>query len=137
MYFCWMSRAAYPTDLTNDEWTLLEPYVRSSGLGRPPLHSKRELLNAIFYQLRAGSAWHLLPHDLPPWRTVYKQFEAWRADGTWDRLRTGLRQQVRQLTREAEPTAGAIDSQSVRTGSKRGAVTATMRVSKWLAVSAL
>jgi transposase len=50
--------------------------VRSSGFGRPPLHSKRELLNAIFYQLRAGSDWPLLPHDLPPWRTVYKQFEA-------------------------------------------------------------
>jgi transposase len=104
--------------------------VRSSGLGGPPLHSKREWLNAIFYQLRAGSAWHLLPHDLPPWRTVYKQFEAWREDGTWDHLLTGLHQQLRQLSREAEPTAGAIDSQSVRTGGKRGAVTATMRASK-------
>ena len=125
-----MSRARYATDLTDDEWLLIEPYVRSSGLGRPPLHSKRELLNAIFYQLRAGSAWHLLPHDLPPWRTVYKQCEAWREDGTWDRLLDGLRRQVRQLTREAEPTAGALDSQSVRTGSKRGAATATMQVSK-------
>ncbi len=56
--------------------------MRTSGYGRPPLHAKRELLNAIFYEARAGSAWHLLPHDLPPWRTVYKQFEAWRADGT-------------------------------------------------------
>jgi transposase len=130
MYFCSMFRAAYATDLTDTEWQLVEPYVRTSGYGRPPLHSKRELLNAIFYQLRAGSAWHLLPHDLPPWRTVYKQFEAWREDGTWDRLLTGLRQQLRQLTREPEPTAGAIDSQSVRTGSKRGAATATTRVSK-------
>lgn len=127
-----MSRLAYPTDLTDAEWLLVEPYVRTSGYGRPPLHSKRELLNAIFYQLRAGSAWHLLPHDLPPWRTVYKQFEAWREDGTWDRLLHGLRQQVRQLTREPEPTAGAIDSQSVRTGSKRGAVMATTReTSSW------
>jgi transposase len=109
---------------------LAEPYVRTSGYGRPPLHSKRELLNAIFYQLRAGSAWPLLPHDLPPWRTVYKPFEAWREEGTWDRLLHGLRQQVRQLTREPEPTAGAIDSQSVRTGRKRGAVTATTRASK-------
>ena len=101
-----MFRAAYATDLTDAEWQLAEPYLRTSGLGRPPLHSKRELLNAIFYQLRAGSAWPLLPHDLPPWRTAYKQFEAWREDGTWDRLLTGLRQQLRQLTREAEPTAG-------------------------------
>jgi transposase len=104
--------------------------MRSSGLGRPPLHSKRELLSAIFYQLRAGSAWHLLPHDLPPCRTVYKQFEAWREDGTWDRLLTGLRQQLRQLTREAEPTVGAIDSQSVRTGGERGVATVTTRASK-------
>ena len=125
-----MLRAAYATDLTDTEWQLVEPYIRTSGLGRPPLHSKRELLNAIFYQLRAGSAWPLLPHNLPPWRTVYKQFEAWREEGTWDRLLTGLRQQVRQLTRELEPTAGAIDSQSVRTGGKRGAATATMRASR-------
>ena len=61
---------------------------------------------------------------------MYQQFEAWRADGTWDRLLHGLRQQVRHLTREAAPTAGAIDSQSVHTGSKRGAVTATMRTIK-------
>jgi transposase len=67
--------------------------------------------------LRAGGAWPLLPPDLPPWRAVYKQFEAWREDGTWDRLLTGLRQQLRQFAREAEPTAGAIDSQSVRKGS--------------------
>ena len=90
------------------------------------LHSKRELLNAIFYQLRAGSAWTLLPHGLLPWRTVYKQFEAWHEDGIWERLLNGLR----QLTREPEPTAGAIDSQSVRTGGKREATTATMRTSK-------
>ncbi|WP_166647971.1 hypothetical protein [Hymenobacter sp. UV11] len=61
---------------------------------------------------------------------MYKQFEAWRKDGTWDRLLDGLRWQVRQLTREAEPTAGVIDSQSVRRGSKRGATTATTPASK-------
>lgn len=73
----------------------------------------------------------MLPHDLPPYRTVYKQFEAWREDGTWDRMMDGLRQNVRQASgRAAEPTAGSIDTQSVRTGAKRGAVTATMRASK-------
>ena len=102
----------------------------TSGDGRPPLHSKRELLNAIFYPLRAGSAWHLLPPDLPPWRTVYKQFETWREDGTWDRLMDELRRAVPQLSREAEPRAGAIDSQSVRTGRRRGAVTVTTRASQ-------
>lgn len=79
-----MNRRAYSTDLTDEQWLLVEPYVRTSGYGRPPLHPKRELLNAIFYQGRAGSAWPLLPHDLPPWRTVYKQFGAWRENGTWD-----------------------------------------------------
>ena len=67
-----MSRTAYATDLTDTEWQLAEPYVRTSGLDRSPLRSKCELFNAIFYQLRAGGAWPLLL----PWRTVYKQFEA-------------------------------------------------------------
>ena len=130
-----MTRVIYPTDLTDVEWTLAAPYLATSGYGRPPWHAKRELLNAIFYQARAGCSWPLLPHDLPPWRTVYKQFEAWREDGTWDRLMDGLRRAVRQPKRAAEPTAGAIAPQSVRTGAKRGAVTATMRASKWLAES--
>ena len=114
----------------------MEPYVRTSGLGRPPKHAKRELLSAIFYQARAGCAWRLLPHDFPPYRTVYKQFEAWREDGTWDRLLAGLRGQVRQAAgRNPEPTAGVIDTQSVRTGGKRGAVTATTPANKCLGVS--
>ena len=109
-----MNRRAYPTNLSDEQWVLLAPYMTTSGYGRPPLHSKRELLNAVFYQARADCAWQLLPHDLPPWRTVYKQFEAWRKDGTWDRLLDGLRRAVREPKRAAEPTAGAIDTQSVR-----------------------
>lgn len=133
-----MNRPAYPTDLTDEQWTIIEPFVRTSGLGRRPIHTKRELLNGIFYQVRAGGSWRLLPHDLPPWGTVYKQFEAWRESGTWDRLMDGLRRQVRtQADRSPEPSAGAIDTQSVRTGGKRGAVTGMMRASKRLAVSAI
>ena len=90
------------------------------------------LLNGIFYQARAGSAWHLLSHDLSPWRTVYKQFEAWRADGPWDRLMAGLRRAVHQPQRAAKPTAGAIDAQSVRTGAKRGLLRLRCRqVNSW------
>ena len=70
-------------------------YVRTSGYGRPPPHPKRELLNGISCQARASSAWHMLPHDLPSWRTVYKQFEARRADCTWDRLMDRPRRAVR------------------------------------------
>ena len=133
-----MNRATYPTDLTDAQWLLVEPYVRTSGLGRPPKHAKRELLNAIFYQARAGCAGRLLPHDFPPYRTVYKQFEAWREDGPWDRLLAGLRGQVRQAAgRNLEPTAGGIDTQSVRTGGKRGGVTATTPANKCLGVSAI
>ena len=75
-------------------------------------------------------------YDLPPWSTVYKRFEAWRDAGTWDRLLEGLRRAVRVAAgREPEPTAGAIDTQSVPTGGKRGAVSGTMRENKYLAES--
>ena len=116
-----MNRPAYPTNLTAAQWDIVEPFVRTSGLGRTPTHTKRELLNGIFYQVRAGGSWRMLPHDLPPWGTVYKQFENWRETGVWDRLVDGLRGQVRtEAGRSAEPTAGAIDTQSVRTGGQRG-----------------
>ena len=131
-----MERLAYPTDLTDEQWLIVEPYVRTSGLGRKPKHTKREFINSIFYQARTGCAWRLLPHDMPPWSTVYKCFEDWRDAGIWDRLLTGLRQAVRQAAgRDPEPTAGAIDTQSVQTGGKRGAVSGMMRASKYLAVS--
>lgn len=130
-----MERLTYPTDLTDAQWLIVEPHVRTSGLGRKPTHSKRDLLNALFYQARTGCAWRLLPHDLPPWSTVYKRFETWRDTGIWDRLLDSLRQAVRVAAgREPEPTAGAIDTQSVPTGGKRGAVSGTMQVSKSLAV---
>jgi transposase len=77
-----MNRRAYPTDLSDEQWFLVEPYLATTGYGRPPLHPKRELLNPIFYQARAGCAWHLLLHNLLSWHTVYKQFEAWQEDGT-------------------------------------------------------
>lgn len=112
--------------------------MRTSGLGRPPKYSKREFLNAIYYQARTGCAWRLLPHDFPPHSTVYKQFEAWREDGTWERLPDGLRREVRVASdRAPDPSAGCVDTQSVRTGGKRGAVTAMMRASKRLGVSVI
>ena len=133
-----MTRLAYPTDVTDEQWLIVEPYLRTSGLGRPPEHSKRDFINAIYYQARAGCAWPLLPHDFPPHRTVYKQFEAWREDGTWERLHDGLRRELRVASNRApDPSAGAIDTKSVRTGGKRGGVTGMTRVSKLLAVSVM
>jgi transposase len=85
------------------------------------IHGRRTLVNAIFSMIRSGCAWRLLPKDLPPWKTVYHYWRQWRLDGTWLRLNTVLRERVRRRTgRNAQPSAGIIDSQSVKTTSVGG-----------------
>jgi putative transposase len=119
-----MSRQPYYTDLTDEQWQCLQPHLpprRSGGAGRKRFHTQREIVNAIFYLLVAGCTWRLLPHDLPPWKTVYHYFRLWRMDGTWEQLNTTLRREVRQAQgRDAEPSAAIIDSQSVKTASVGG-----------------
>src|SRR5260370_11267473 len=117
-----MKRKAYLTDLSDAEWTCVEAHLPPPKAGgRPRLHSVREILEAISYILRSGCAWRLLPHDLPPWKTVYHYFRLWNKNGLWERLHTALREQVRQkMGREAQPSAGIIDSQSVKTIGLRG-----------------
>ncbi len=93
--------------------------------GRPKTHTTREILNAIFFILKSGCAWRLLPRDLPPWETVYWWFRRWRIDGTFERLNAALRQRLRiRLGRNANPSAGIVDSQSAKTtgvgGQQRG-----------------
>lgn len=86
-----MSRRRYPTDLSDTERAILEPLIPASKPGgRPPIHERRELVNAILYLLRSGEAWRLLPHDLPPWQTVSHSFRLWRLDGTWEHLNAVL-----------------------------------------------
>jgi putative transposase len=119
-------RRAYQSDLSDAEWSFLQPHLPvPEAPGRPRLHTLREILDAIFYVVRGGCAWRLLPHDFPPWKTVYHYFRFWRLDGTWERMHSALRDRVRVcLGRNPQPSAAIVDSQSVKTtgvgGKERG-----------------
>lgn len=117
-----MPRAAYPSDLTEAQWALLDPLLPPEAEGAPnSKYERREIVNAILYVLRSGCPWRLLPHDFPAWGTVYWHFRRWRCEGVWDRILQTLRRQVRQKAgRDAEPSAAIIDSQSIKTSAVRG-----------------
>jgi putative transposase len=111
-----LPRRAYPTDLTDTQWRVLQPLVPPvKPGGRPARHTRRELVNAIACWVRSGGAWRLLPHDLPPWQTVYHYFRLWRREGHWGRILAVLRERERVCQgRDPTPSAAIIDSQSVR-----------------------
>lgn len=122
-----MSYKAYPSDLTDGEWQLIQPLLPApSPIGHPREVDLREVVNAIFYMQREGCSWRGLPRDFPAWQTVSNYLRHWQRLGIWQQIHDYLREQVRQaVNKHAQPTAGIIDSQSVKTTEKRGSFTAT------------
>jgi len=127
----------YPSDLPDTEWQILMALLpKQSGPGRPRTRDLRDILNAIFYVLRSGCAWRMLPRDFPPFQTVYYYLRKWRRDGTWEKIHEALRDRLRaQEGREVSPSAAILDSQTVKT-TEKGAPAATTQARKFKVASA-
>ena len=113
-----IERARYPSDLTDAQRELVEPFVRGNPVGpQPVVHSRREVVNAILYVSRTGVQWRYLPHDVPDWQSVYSYFRQWKKDGTLKRIHDVLKGKVRQkAARAPEPSAAILDNQTVKSG---------------------
>jgi putative transposase len=111
-----MERKPYPSDVTDDQWRLLEPLIPPAlPGGRPRSVNLRAVVNALFYRNREGCTWRGLPHDFPPWKTVYNYYQWWQEDGTWEYLLKVVREKVRvSAGREPTPKVAVVDSQSVK-----------------------
>ena len=119
----------YPSDVSDEEWEQIKDVFQidySKG-GRPPKHSKRELLNAVFYVAKTGCQWRFLPKDYPPWQTAYTYFRKWLNAHVFERMNHRLRKQLRRLIgKDEDPSAAIIDSQSAKTAEKGGFVVLTV-----------
>ena len=117
-------RKAYQSDLTDRQWKHVEPLIPTAKPGgRPRTMDMREIMNAVVYVVKSGCDWRMMPHDFPDWHIVYYYFDAWKKDGTWKTMHDVLRGKVRKKAgKKEQPTAGIIDSQSVKTAEKGGFV---------------
>ena len=131
-----MARIAYPSDLTDKQWHLIEKRIPPAKPGgRYRSVNMREVLNGILYLARTGCSWRQLPHDLPPWGTVHWYYRCFRLDDTWAKIHDALREKVRVADgRKASPSAAIMDSQSVKT-TEKGARAAMTRAKRSTAVS--
>ena len=131
-----LARASYPTDLSDEEYALIENMIpQPKPGGRPCKYPRREILNGIRYVVRTGCAWRLMPHDLPKWQSVYDYFSQWKRDGTWKRIHHRLHGDLREaMGRHRQPSAAMIDSQSIKT-TEKGATMATTRAKRSMGVN--
>lgn len=120
-------RKPYPSDLSDAEWEIIKPLLPAPrGFGHPVEVDFREILNGIFYVQRTGCQWEMMPHDLPPYSTVYRYFQKWQRKGIWQQMHDQVREQLRkQLGRNEQSSVAIADSQSVKTTEKRGRSTAS------------
>lgn len=135
-----MTRPSYPSDLTNEQYELIQPLI-------PPAHqggrhrsvNMREVINATLYLLRTGCSWRQLPHDFPPWGTVHYYYRRFRLDGTWETIHDRLRERVRRkVGKKPTPSAGILDSQSIKMAApQKGGAKVTMRARKLRGVNAI
>lgn len=133
------TRKSYPSDLSDSEWEVLRPLIpKPKGFGHPVEVDFREILNGIFSVQRTGCQWEMLPHDLPPYSTVYFYFRKWQRKGVWQQMHDQIRANLRtQLGREEDSTVAIADSQSVKMTEKRGRSTDLMVARRLKGVSGI
>ena len=120
-------REPYPSDLTDAEWAVLEPLIK---LGRPPRYEKRAVLNAIFYVVRSGCSWRMLPGEMSPWRIVYHYFARWREDGIWQQMHDALRDALRRWSGKKKPPGLRYSTRRVLDVLTTAEAAATMRAKR-------